>query len=349
MYLISTMKKCAVLLLFSIATFSCKKHKPKVDPPSTPPDETPSVYESVFGSPTVSFCGSAYTSYLKIQDGTDIGTVTVGNDGVSLYLTYNLTCNWYLGEVHSYAGRESSIPVNLDGNPAHQQFPGKQAINFCDLRQTFTFRVLLSSLTLDNDAQCPTNERYYIAMRASVRQFNNAAECVSGTDQPAWGAPFLINPGNANEWATAFYYCKQDCTIPTVCAYSQGYFFSNPNPNATWCQNVKFGSFEITEQQGDALWPPQNNWVKRALFQASALQLTMKCIHGGNPIPASIASDYNRLETFLSTLNYADIQNGTFPLTTDTTGVRASTGNVGRWICNNHCTTYPDPTACTGF
>jgi hypothetical protein len=92
--------------------------------------------------------------------------------------------------------------------------------------------VLLSSIFSDNNALCSTNEQFFIAMRASVKQFSNAADCTAGMEQPAWGAPFLINPGNANEWATALYYCKQDCTIPTIswCAYSQGYWFSNPTP-----------------------------------------------------------------------------------------------------------------------
>lgn len=349
MYLTRTLKQFSLLLFLIIAIFSCNKQKPKEDPPPTPPDETPSVYESIFAIPTVSFCGSALTSNLKIQDGTDIGTVTVGHDAFYLYLTYNLTGNWYIGDAHAYAGRESTIPRNIDGNPDHKQFPGKQKLNYCDLRHVFTFRVLLSSLSTDNDALCASNERYYIAMRASVRQISNGADCIAGTEQPAWGAPFLINPGNANEWATALYYCKQDCSQPTIswCGYSQGYWFSNPN--LSWCQNVKFGSLEINKQDGVALWPPQNNWVKKAFFQASALQLSRDCVNGGNAIPASIVSDYNKLETFLSTLTYADIQNGTFPLTTDTTGVRAASGNVGRWICNNHCTTYPDPTACSGF
>ena len=349
MYLSRTWKIFAfLLLLLFITIFSCKKEKPREDPPNPTP-ETPSVYESIFTLPTVSFCGSVLTSNLKIKDGTDIGTVTVGNDAFYLYLTYNLSGNWYIGDAHSYAGRELSIPRNPDGNPIYGQFPGKQHLNFCDLKQTFTFRVLLSSLFSDNNAVCSTNEQYFIAMRASVRQFSNATDCTTGTDQPAWGAPFLINPGNSNEWATAFYYCKQDCSIPTIswCAYSQGYWFKNQNHS--WCQNVKFGNLEITELQGDALWPPQNNWVKKALFQASALQMSMICVNSGNTIPTSIASDYNKVETFLSTLTYDDIQNGTFPLSSDTTGVRAATGNIGRWICNNHCTSNPDATACTGF
>jgi hypothetical protein len=349
MYLISTLKKQAILLLLFVTVFSCKKQKPDVDPVPPKPNETPSIYQSIYSTPTVSFCGSALTSTLKIQDGTDIGTVTVSNDAVYLYLTYTLIGNWYLGEVHSYAGRESLIPRNIEGNPNYKQFPGKQSLDFCDLRQNFTFRVSLSDLTIDNNSQCPTNEQYYIAMRASVKQFNSGAECAGGAEQPAWGAPFLINPGNANEWATAFYYCKQDCSVPAFCAYSQGYWFMNPNPNAGWCQIVKFGSLQINELQGDSLWPAQNNWIKKALFQSSAIQLSMKCANGGIPVPGSIVNDYNRLEAFLSTLTYDDIKNETFPASTDTTGVRAATGNIGRWICNNHCSANPDPNACTGY
>jgi len=350
MYFNRTVKRFAILLLLFVGIFSCKK-TPKEIPPDPGPEETPSVYESIFNVPAISFCGSSLTSNLKIQDGTDIGTVTVGHDAYYLYLTYNLNGNWYIGDAHSYAGRESSIPKNLDGNPVYAQFPGKQKLNYCDQRQTFTFRVLLSALNSDNNAQCSTNEQYYIAMHASIKKINNANECTAGQEQSAWGAPFLINPGNANEWATAFYYCKQDCTIPTAswCAYSQGFWFKNPNPQSSWCQTVKFGTLEINEQQGDDLWPSQNNWIKRALFQASALQLNMRCVNNNNPIPTSIAGDYNRLETFLSTLTLADIQNGTYPSTSDTTGVRGASGNIGRWICNNHCTNYPDPTACTGF
>ena len=348
MYPIRALKQFVVLLLFLVAILSCKKHKSKENPPPPPPDDTTSVYEALFTLPNVSFCGSPFISNLRIKDATDIGTVTVRNDANYLYLTYNLTGNWYIGDAHSYAGQESFIPRNLDGNPVYGQFPGKKHLNFCEQRQAFSFRVLLSSLTSDDDGLCPTNTSYYIAMRAAVKQFSTAADCNTGTDQPAWGAPFLINPGNANEWATAFYYCKQDCTTPiSWCAYSQGYWFNSPN--STWCQNAKFGNLEITKQQGVSLWPAQNNWERKVLFQASALQLNMNCINSGNAIPGSIASDYNKCAAFLSAVTFADIQNGTFPSGVDTTGVKAASGNIGRWVCYNHCTTNSDPNACTGY
>jgi hypothetical protein len=161
MYPIRIWKQLAFLLLPILAgVFACKKHSPKEDQPD-PPSETPNVYESIYTLPTVSYCGSLLTSNLKIKDGTDIGTITVGNDAFYLYLTYNLTGNWYVGDAYSYAGRESAIPRNSDGNPVYGQFPGKQHLNFCDLKQTFTFRVLLSSISSDNNALCSTNEQYF--------------------------------------------------------------------------------------------------------------------------------------------------------------------------------------------
>ena len=347
MYPIRPWKQLGVLLLFFMAVFSCKKHRPTENnpPPETPPS---SAYVSLLSFPGVAYCDSALTSNLKIKDGTNIGTVTVGNDAVYLYLTYDLVDDWYLGDVQCYAGQQALIPRNSDGNPVYGQFPGKQNLNYCDLRQTFTFRVPLSALTSDN-GQCSTNTQYYVAMRASVKQFTNSANCGIGSSQAAWGAPFLINPGNANEWATAFYYCKQDCSKPTVswCAYSQGYWFNKPD--VLWCQNVKFGTLEVTNSQGVALWPAQTNWVKKAFFQASALQLSMNCVNGGNAIPASISSDYNSLDGLLSQLTYTGIQNGTAPPGTDSSAIKITIGNVGKWICHNHCTSAVDSTACSGY
>src|SRR5258705_682558 len=223
MYLTRTLKQFAFLLLpLFIGIFSCKKQKPIEDPPD-PPTETPNVYESILTLPAVSFCGSALISNLKIKDGTDIGTVTVGNDAFYLYLTYNLTGNWYMGDAHSYAGRESLIPRNTDGNPVYGQFPGKQHLNFCDLRQAFTFRVLLSALSKDNNTQCPTNEQYYIAMRAAVRQFSNSGDCIAGIESPAWLGSFLMCACTAERCRTALYDCRRVGRIAMVCASSSVY------------------------------------------------------------------------------------------------------------------------------
>ena len=352
MYRIQRWKLCAVFVFVFLAISSCKKQKPIEGPPPSkePPAPSSSIYEALPNPPSITYCGSPLTSNLKIKDGTDIGTVTVGNDSMYLYLTYTVNDPWYLGTVNCYAGQESLIPKNPDGNPVYEQFPARQELNFCDLRQAFSFRVLLSALTSDA-GQCSTNVQYYVAMRASVKQIADPTNCTVGVDEAAWGAPFLINPGNTDDWATAFFYCKQDCIStppppPAWCAYSQGYWFNHPI--VTWCQSIKFGNLEVQQLDGTNLWPAQNNWVKRAFFQASALQLSMTCANNGDAIPTSIANEYNTLQTFLSQLSYTDIQNGTFG-SLDTTGVRDASGAIGRWICANHCNSATDTTACSGY
>lgn len=353
MYRIQRWKLFAVFVFLLLAISSCKKQKPIEGTPPThePPAPSSSIYEPLPIHTSITYCGSPLTSNLKIKDGTDVGTVTVGNDSIYLYLTYTVTDSWYLGSVHCYAGQEALFPKDPDGNPIYEQFPAKQEINFCDLRQAFSFRVPLSALTSDV-GQCATNVQYYVAMRASVKQVADPTYCAQGMEEAAWGAPFLINPGNTDDWATAFYYCKQDCVAtppppPAWCAYSQGYWFNHPD--VTWCQNVKFGNLEVQQADGTTLWPAQNNWVKRAFFQASALQLSMNCVNNGDAIPASIASEYDTLQTFLSQLTYTDIQNGTYPSGVDTTGVRGGSGTIGRWICANHCNSSVDSTACSGY
>ena len=115
-----------------------------------------------------------------------------------------------------------------------------------------------------------------------------------------------------------------------------------------WCQpSVSFGTLTITKDQGKALWPAKTNYVRKAFFQASALQLSMMCNNNGHPIPTSISNDYDLLVTFLSGLSYSDIENGTFPPGTDMDAIKTASGNIGKWICNNNCSLSEDPTSCT--
>ena len=344
-------KQLVVSLCMVIAFAGCHKSKPPKNPESVPPlPPVASVYEAIITEHGTSYCGSIFTSDLKIQGGTTIGNVEVSNDATHLFLTYNLSGNWYLTSAQSYAGRESAVPVASNGNPDPSRFPGKKVFSPCDFKQKLTFKIPLSAIEADNNGQCESNAQYFIAMKAAVRRIDNG-DCDAGDDEDAWAAPVLINPGNSDEWATAFYYCKQECGGPsaplTWCAYGQGYWFAKPN--VVWCQTaVKFGSLEIIKDTARSLWPAQNNIVKKAFFQASALQLSMICNNNSQAIPADIAGDYEILVNFLSGLNLTDIKNGTVPATTDLNAIKTATGNIGKWICQHNCNTVEDPTACNG-
>jgi hypothetical protein len=331
----------AISCFLLVSLICCSKPKPTEDPGDTQPPA--SDYEALLTTPSVTYCGDSFTSDLVMKDGTVIGDVIVGNDTKDLYLTYNLKDNWYMTSVESYAGKKSLIPLTASGSPDQSHFPGRMSLNACDQHQKVCFKILLSSLKTDENGQCYTNEQFFIAMRATAKSINSGADCKSGSEVEAWAAPVLINPGNADEWATAFYFCKQDCT--PWCAFGQGYWFNKPG--VEWCRpDVTFGTLAVLKDSAGALWPAANNEVRKAFFQAASLQLSMFCNNNGRPIPAAIATDYQLVADFLSHLSYAEIKNGTYPAGTDINAIKNAAGNIGRWICANNCNSHEDPTLC---
>lgn len=339
-----------LLLLFSIlvAVIACQKHTPGGGQETEFPPQT-AAFESLFTVPTISFCGNTFVSNLKVRNGNNIGTVTVGNDNNYLYLTYDLKGNWYLVDVQSYAGPKGALPRQEGGSPDPSRFPGKETLSPCDLRQTFTFRVPLSSLTSESEADCAA--RYFTAMRATLRQIPTATACGSGDDEEAWAAPILINPGKDNEWATAFYYCKQDCPpppppAPAWCAYGQGYWFASGK--SVWCRDIEFGTLKVSQTEGVDLWSQKGKptTLQKAFYQASALQLSMKCMNGERPIPAEIADAYNTLATVLNNLDPKDLKTGQLPKDADDKTVQDAAGAIGKWICAHKCGA-DDPTDCS--
>jgi hypothetical protein len=352
-HLIRPWKQLVIFLCVFALLLSCKKQRIGKDSESSQQQQqfTP-FYEPSTDSHGQPHCGTMFTTDLKIEDGTNIGTVDVSNDSQFLFLTYHLNSDWYLTGAQSFAGEKNSMPLTTQGSPNYNQFPGKETLNPCDLIQNLTFKILLSQLHSDPANQCPSGEQFFIGMRASVKQISNPSDCAAGASIEAWAAPVLINPGDASEWATAFYYCRQDCENTTDaspasswCAFGQGYWFAKPD--VVWCQNyVQFGSLSVTEDDAKALWPAQNNILKKVFFQASALQLSRVCNNNNDPVPQAIADDYNKLVNFLSGVSYTDIENGTIPANTDIQAIQTAAGNIGKWICQNNCNPSIDPTIC---
>ncbi|HEY1114706.1 MAG TPA: hypothetical protein VGE66_14135 [Chitinophagaceae bacterium] len=343
-------KRLLVMLCIMVAALSCQKPDTEETPTEVPPPIA--TFESLFTFPTKAFCGSTFTSNLKIKDGKDIGSVSVSNDDLYLYLTYNLEQNWYLVDVQSYAGTGGLIPRTSNGNPNHGRFPGKQGLSPCDMRQTFTFRVALSALTPEEANGCAG--RLFVAMRASVRHIANVGACTSGLDEEAWAAPILINPHRKSEWATAFYYCLQDCPpppppAPAWCVYGQGYWFASGKK--AWCGEAKvtFGTLIVTQQEGHELWsrPGKRSTMEKAFFQAAALKLSQECFSEGKPIPEAIRDAYQIIEKELVGLDkLQDLNN---PLATEELDnqIQNAAGAIGKWICANKCNPPEDPTSCT--
>lgn len=337
-------KHFLLALTILVAALSCQKPDTEDAPTEVPP--TIATFESLFTFPNKTFCGQTFTSPLKVKDGKNIGSVSVANDDLYLYLTYTVEQNWYLVEAQTYAGTESLIPRTGDGSPNHGRFPGKQGMPPCDMKQSFTFRVALSSLSTESKADCA--KRLFIAMRASVRHIANVGACTSGLDEEAWAAPILINPNKHSEWATAFYYCLQDCPPPPPawCAYGQGYWFaSGKHP---WGNEVVFGSLAVIEPEGVKMWGTgKRTTLEKAFFQAAALQLSQKNLHPGQEIPATIREQYNLVVAALSGYTTPNDLKGAQLSAEEDKALQDAAGAIGKWICANNCNLVEDPTACT--
>lgn len=121
-----------------------------------------------------------------------------------------------------------------------------------------------------------------------------------------------------------------------LCSYSQGYWFAKPT--VQWCQNVVFGSNSYTQTQGKTIWTdaPPTSVAKKAFTQASALKLSMQCVHNGAAIPAGILSAYTTCANFLAGLTYNQILTGAYAAG-DYPAVAAAAGAIGDWIPLHHC------------
>jgi hypothetical protein len=339
-------KQLLLLLSILMVVVACRKDDTE-DDASTEVPPTTAAFESILTTPAIVPCGSPYTSDLKVRNGSNIGTVTVANDATYLYLTYELKNNWYLVDVQGYAGPKATIPKNASGSPDPQKFPGKQPLIPCDMKQAFTFRVALASLSSESSEQC--DARFFIAMRATIRHIPNAAVCATENDEEAWAAPILINPGQQNEWATAFYYCQQECSVvppPTEwCAYGQGYWFaSGKHP---WGGDVQFGELKVTEAEGLDLWSATKRTVlQKAFFQAASLQLSERV--SGKPMPDELKVHYQKIYDVLALLKNEVqlLKAGNTPNGVDEKAIQDATGFIGKWICAHKCDPVGDPTSC---
>ncbi len=117
---------------------------------------------------------------------TNVGNVTVANDDLFVYVSYNVTTPGVrISELHLYLGDSTEIPANNSGNPVPGQFPNK--ITFKKIAVTsYTFAFPREDLD-----EC----------------ISVAAHCVvnGAGSETAWGQGSLFP--NANQWGMFFNVC----------------------------------------------------------------------------------------------------------------------------------------------
>ncbi len=120
------------------------------------------------------------------------GTVTVTNDGTTLFVTYSTTNGWAMSEVQLYVGELANAPQNNGGNPTPGRFPIKQ--NFSPSVTTATYSMPLSGLP----------DCFVVAAHCVVKTSTGG----SGSTQTGWGQGTQFG---GNNWGMYFDYCQVEC------------------------------------------------------------------------------------------------------------------------------------------
>lgn len=154
---------------------------------------------SGFSFDAVEICGEPKIEDIIAGQNSIAGTVTVANDDTNLYVSYEVTGDWYMQEVQLYVGSFADVPQK-NGNPIPGKFPYKES--FSDPAKDYTFIIPLETLTFDQE-NCFT-----VAAHSSLVSVINDEVVQTET---GWSGDSDF-PGR--NWALFFSYCVQTCDNP---------------------------------------------------------------------------------------------------------------------------------------
>lgn len=177
------------------------------------PDNSVIQTETAWGNgPQMNESGSwaTYSEYCLMDCGCDIetisfdifggqtipaGTLDVTNDDENLYVTYNLSGNWYTGQTHLYVGSPDGLPVNGQNTPIPGQFP--YSVHHDPMTQSYTYTIPLSTLP-----PC-----YIIAAHSELHLLDANGNEIQEETGWSFGTEF---PGS-DRWGWYSEYCTQTC------------------------------------------------------------------------------------------------------------------------------------------
>lgn len=122
------------------------------------------------------------------------GILSVTNDETYLYITYQMSSNWYMNKVHLFVGELQNLPVNKSKTPIPGQFPYVEG--FASPIKSHTFTIELAKLP----------DCYIIAAHAELVQIENNVILSKETGW-SFGTPFP----ETNRWGWYSSYCTQVC------------------------------------------------------------------------------------------------------------------------------------------
>lgn len=182
----------ALLLLITIS--ACKKNSLSENPTSI--QQNPVTIKTA--SSTQSRCGETNVDLLAGQF-TVAGSIIISNDAENLYVQYQTTGNWVIGQTHLYVGDIALLPKNKSGNPQIGQFPYNTPHS--PYVSAYTYTIPLSQL----------GECFSVAAHAELYLLDGSGNVIR--TETGWSKGTQISPKGS--WAQYTSYCKQQCCVIT--------------------------------------------------------------------------------------------------------------------------------------
>jgi hypothetical protein len=178
---------------------------------------------------TIVYCGTPIVANLvDFEQTINPGTVTVGNDENKLYITYELSGDWWIQNATLYVGPASGVPgdMNPDGSgnftPWYPYFP--YYYYPWDFVQNHTFEIDLSTLpesfiviAYSNSKNLVTNENKYIWGKSVMKYQGYYLEYT----KKSCGPPPLGGCESSFAYGNAYATCFQ--SIPWLCGNDWGW------------------------------------------------------------------------------------------------------------------------------
>jgi LruC domain-containing protein len=151
----------------------------------------------VITPPTETTCGASTNTKLINVDNLEIGTVVIGNDIDSLYITVNTKDQWFINETHIFIGEKRNVPIDESLSIDKENFPIKSSHD--PVVQSYQFTMSLKDFSACED----------IIVHVSAKRLSNNGDLLE--EKSAW-----LDGSNLEGIATnGFYvnYCLNECIV----------------------------------------------------------------------------------------------------------------------------------------
>jgi len=208
-----------ILPLFIIAAifFSCDTENYQIPPKTDSDAVTQKSLKTGETTETPEFCNPDVIYNFSTEVGLAGAELTVNDDGINLYVTFQAETDWYLIKTGLYVGDQAGIP-DTEGDPELLTYHSTSRTG----ETSVSYVIPIADLP----------ECFVLAAGVKVVQYNDAGEWINKTFGYVTDVPY-----GANLWEAYGEYCKQECEEPCYgeeTAWSFGTTFESLTGTKRW-------------------------------------------------------------------------------------------------------------------